>query len=144
MSTRALLEGLAEHLDAAGIGVWSPAAPIPAGATAIIAKAMPPTPDRVVVLTPYTVSDSVLGHAVQGIQVRTRGKAHDPLDVDDLDDVVYQLLHGARDLVLGGVLVALIERASHATLGVDGDHRTENTANYYAHLDAPTAHTLAY
>ncbi|WP_131104026.1 minor capsid protein [Ornithinimicrobium sufpigmenti] len=139
--TRRLTVGLAEHLHAHWLGTWSPVGVFLKGATGITTKAVPPQPDRIIALTPYTVADTVEGHRVQGMQVRTRGAQYDPLDVDDLDDAIYQLLHGAEGLVLGGVKVHKAYRASHGTLGADGDHRTEASANYYLLLDAPTAHT---
>lgn len=139
--TADLTVGLAEFLASAGIGTWSPSGVFSSGQTAITTKAVPPSPDRVVALTPYTVTDEVRGHRVQGMQVRTRGMPGQPLDVDDLDDAVYAELHAREGLVLGGVKVHLAYRASAGTLGADGDHRTENTANYYLLIDAPTAHT---
>lgn len=141
MSTRDLTVAAAEDLAAQGVGVWNEAGMFGPGETGITTKAVPATPDRIVALTPYTVADEVLGHRVQGMQVRTRGAAADPLDVDDLDDAVYQAWHGREGVVFGGVPVHLIYRASHGTLGVDGDYRTENVSNYYLLIDAPTPHT---
>lgn len=140
--TRDLTVGAAEDLAAAGIGDWAPSGAYPPSpCPAIFTKAVPPTPDRVVALTPYTVADEVLGHRVQGMQVRTRGGEADPLDVDDLDDAIYQAWHGRENVTFGGVPVHLIYRASHGTLGTDGDHRTENVSNYYFLMDAPTPFT---
>lgn len=139
--TADLTVGLAEHLESVGVGHWSPTGVFTPDQTGITTKAVPPNPDRIVALTPYTVTDEVLGHRVQGMQVRTRGLPGQPLDVDDLDDEVYGELHGREGLVLGGVKTHLIYRASHGALGLDGEHRTENTSNFYFLIDAPTAHT---
>lgn len=139
-TTTDLLVGLAEHLDAAGVGTWSPSGIFPDGVTAIVLRAVPPRPDRVVTLTAYTVVNAPTGDAVQGVQVRTRAGGF-PTNVDDLDDEIYQVLHSAEGMVLGGVKVHKAWRQSQSPMGVDGDGRAMNTANYYLLLDRPTAHT---
>lgn len=141
--TRDLVVGLVELLDGSGVGTYEESgvyAPDFSG-TSLSIRSTPSHPDRVVTVTPYTVSDTVEGHRVQGVQLRTRGAQYDPLDVDDLDDQIYTLLHGREDLVLRGVRVHKMFRVSHGTLGQDADYRTENTSNYYALVDAPTPGT---
>lgn len=139
-TTTDLLVGLAEHLDAQGVGTWAPSGVFPAGATAIVLRVVPPTPDRCITLTAYTVTNAPTGDAVQGVQVRTRAAGF-PTQVDDLDDEIYRLLHSAEGLVFGGVKVHKVWRQSQSPLGVDGDGRAMNTANYYLIIDRPNGHT---
>ena len=142
--TTNLLTGLAEHLAAAGVGVWHPpeaGEPYAAGDVAIVLGAMPAVPERVIVLASYPVSEDVAQADVTvGVQVRTRA-GPDPRDVQDLDDAVWEQLHGAAGLVLGGVDVVQIYRRSSASLGQARDQtaRWERTSNYYIQAMRPTA-----
>lgn len=139
-TTTDLFVGLAEHLAAAGIGTWRVTGLYAKDETGILIGAMPASPDRVIVLTPYPVTRELDGSTLQGIQVRTRAPGL-PTAVNDLDEAIYAELHGRESLTLGGVQVSLIEWRSGAPLGRDSNGRTEHSANYYAHLGMPTAHT---
>lgn len=139
--TRDLTVGLAELLDAEGVGTWNEAGMFGPSDTAITVMATPPSPDRLVTLTPYTVASEVRGHRVQGMQVRFRGAPGEPLAAEDLADAVYQVLNGRERLDLGGVQVHLVYQQSHSPNGIDGDHRAESLSNYYLLIDAPTPYT---
>ena len=139
-TTSEFLVGLAEHLAAAGVGTWSPSGVFTAADTAIVLRVVPPTPDRVITLTPYTVEDGVNGDSVQGVQLRTRA-AGMPTEVDDLDDEIYQALHRAEGLDFGGHHISLAWRQSHGPVGVDGEGRHVNSGNYYFRVARPTPHT---
>lgn len=140
--TTDLLVGLAEHLaDVVPDLIWRPAGPeYSATEVGIKLGSMPADPDRVVVLTAYPVSASGLSDVVQGVQVRCRGTRGSPTSPCDLDDAVYDVLHGAENLRLGGVLVAHTRRASAAQLGPDANRRSETTSNYYLTTAHPSAH----
>lgn len=130
--TGRLLVGVAELLAGEGVGTWSTTAAYAAGQTGIVLKAYPPAPDRVVVLTPYPVTDhQVLADSVTGLQIRTRGLATNPTDVDDLADAVFEALHGLTGVDIGGVQVAEMHRQSYAQLGRDQQDRFERSDNYY-------------
>lgn len=106
----------------------------------VVITAVPATPDQVIVLTPYTVSeDDNLNDVVQGVQIRTRG-TRDPRPVSDMNDAIFDALHGLTDLVLNGVPVVLVSRNSAAYLGVDDNGRHEHTANYYVMAARPSTH----
>jgi hypothetical protein len=143
--TSRLLTGLAEHLAADEVGVWhpDPADPYAAGDVAIVLGAMPTTPVRCILLSAYPVSDHISEADVTvGVQVRTRA-GPDVRDVLDLDDAVWELLHGATDLQLGGVDVVQVARRSSTSLGQARDAtgvRWERSSNYYADAMRPTAH----
>lgn len=138
-----LVVGLAEHLHAAGLGVWDPTGRFP-GLTpeqaAITLKLMPAEPAWVIAITPYLPTDDLVGGRVQRIQIRTRAPGM-PTAVDDLEDAIYQALHGLCDVTLGGVPVASMQRISTATLGRDNDDRWGLSSNYTALVDGSTAHT---
>lgn len=139
--TTRLLTGLAEHLAAAGVGTWHPdGAPYAVGETGIVLGAMPAEPERCIVLAAYPVSEDVAQADVTvGVQIRTRAGS-DPRDVVDLDDAVFEQLHGAERLDLGGVLVVQVYRRSSASLGQarDSNARWERTSNYYVDAMRPT------
>lgn len=139
-TTADVLLGLAEHLADAGLGTWRDTGLYAKTETGILIGTVPATPDRVIVLTAYPVTRELDGTALQGIQVRTRAPGL-PTAVADLDEAIYAQLQGREDLILRGTPVSLIEWRSGAPLGRDGDGRTEHSANYYAHLGMPTAHT---
>ncbi|MGH3586691.1 MAG: minor capsid protein [Pseudonocardia sp.] len=129
--TRQLVDGLAALLQEAGLGTYRPSGPAyGAGDTAIVAGVMPEAPDRVLLLTPYSVEDTDLPDGITGMQVRMRA-GRDPRDVGDLADDVRDLLHNRRHYQLGGVHVALSWRESQAPLGQDRHGRHELTSNYY-------------
>lgn len=142
--TENLITGLAQHLAAAGIGVWRPAGVYTVGETAILYRAVPQSPDRVVTLAPYPVATTYQGLAdvTVGVQARIRGTT-DPRDCDALGDALYELLDSATNLRLGGVAVVQIYRQSATSLGQDGNSRWEASHNYYVDAMRPTANNFA-
>lgn len=139
--TSDFLTGLAQYLADSQVGVWRPTGP-PYGPaeTGIVIAAMPPAPDRVVCLTDYPVEDHISEADVTvGVQIRTRGTT-DPRDVADLADAIYDLLHGATGMVLGGVSVVQVYRQSYTRLGRDEADRFERSDNYYVDAMRPTAY----
>lgn len=139
--TSDLLTGLAEHLANAGLGLtWRPTGVYATSEIGILLQTIPTTPDRVVVLAPYPVTAGPRSDVVQGVQVRCRAAPGPPNPVLDLDDAIYQVLHGAENLRLGPVLVAHAWRTSAAPLGPDQNRRHETSSNYYLTTAHPSAH----
>lgn len=138
--TSRLITGLAEHLHAAGVGVWRPTGSYQASETAIVIRDIPTTPDRLITLAAYVVGG---GHGnastTQGVQVRLRA-GRDPREVDDLADAIFDLLDSAGPMTLGGVGVSQIYRQSYSSLGKDGNGRWERSENYYLDAERPTVH----
>ncbi|MFE9217134.1 minor capsid protein [Streptomyces lavendulae] len=133
-----LLDGFARLLHAAGVGIYRTDGPYAAGETAITVAAVPPSPDRVICLSAYPVTDSsVLTDTTTGIQVRTRAGA-DPREVDALDDQVHELLHASGPHRFRAVPVQLVYRVSAAPIGADSAGRWERSANF--HVRAHRAH----
>lgn len=137
--TTDLLGGLAAHIADAGLAVYRPDGVYGPDETGLIFTVVPEAPDRVIVLTAYPVEDTDLTDAVTGIQARLRC-GRDPREVDQLADGLFDLLHNARGLILGGVRVSLIWRQSQALMGQDVHGRMELSANYYARTTRPSPH----
>lgn len=137
--TRTFIEGLAEHLAGAGIGLsWNQSGTYPAGETGIFMKIMPQSPDRVVTLNVVWGNDDItMPRSAPMVQVRARGLPNRPLDVDDLLDPVFDVLHGATGLVLGNLTVIQINRRVVAPMGMDDSKRWERVDQYYADVDVP-------
>ena len=132
--------GLGQHLASAGIGTWRADGVYAPGETGIVVKTMPPNPDRVIVISPYPVREAPAGSDITlALQVRCRG-GQDPRDVDELADAVRDLLHGARNVILGPARCALVWRQSHAPLGADESGRWETSSNFYAQTAHPSSH----
>lgn len=139
--TATLAHGLAEYLAAAGIAVYRPTGIYHDGETGIVIGTVPASPPRVVVLTPYPLSDDVdQADSVLGLQVRARGASGDPREVLDLVDAVFDALHGATHLDLAGALVHLAERTASLPMGQDQNSRYQHADTYQLTAHRPTRH----
>lgn len=137
-TTRDLLEGVAGTLKAAGLVEWNADAVYAAGQTGVFMKRMPAAPDRVVVLTAVSRGDDPsmpLGQIM--LQVRGRGRPNQPLDVDDLLDSIFAVLHGSTDLPFGDMTVIQCNRRITAPMGMDDAKRWERADQYYIDADYP-------
>lgn len=135
-----LIDGIAQLLQLAGVGVYRPNGPAYASTdTGITVSTLPDAPNRLICLTPYMVDDSDLTDALVGVQVRMRAGVN-PLDLLALADAVFGQLHNRRNSVFGETSVALIWRQSEAPMGQDAHGRDERTANYYAQVTRTGAH----
>lgn len=138
-NTRALTEGIAAFLAGAGIGLsWNPSGTYSGGQTGIFTKMVPQSPARVVTLTVVWGGDDVtMPSSAPMIQIRGRGVENRPLDVDDLLDGVFDVLHGRTNLVIGGLTVVQINRRVQVPLGPDENGRWERIDQYYADVAVP-------
>ncbi|MFF5642067.1 minor capsid protein [[Kitasatospora] papulosa] len=137
--TTSLVEGLAELLDAQGLGTYgAPDEPYPATGTAVVLYVMPAQPDAVICLTPYPIEDTGGTDTITAVQVRMRAAGADPRTVTDVADAVFDVLDGREHYRCRGVPVALSWRQSQAWLGPDANRRHEITANYYFRATRPT------
>jgi hypothetical protein len=137
-----LLSGVSQYLADGGVGTWRPSgAYLATDPDPIVRTSVPASPDRVIVLTPYTVSDDgLMSDSVQGLQVRTRG-TKDPRTVEAIDDAVFDRLHGAHGVSLpGGARLVMAERKSGTPLGTDGGGRHQRTSNYHLTVWRPSSH----
>lgn len=125
-----LLVGVAELLDAEGVGTYSPASVLPPDVTGIVLGKMPDGPDRALCLTPYPVADDDSTDAVSAIQARMRAGT-DVTAVVQLANDVFRVLHNRTDYQVRGVQVEISWRNSQAWMGQDTRGRMELTANFY-------------
>lgn len=139
--TSRLLTGLAEHLVAAGIGVWHPdGTKYAVDEIGIAIRGIPTSPDRIITLAPYPVaSPPGLADVTQGVQIRLRGTP-DPRVVEDLGDSIFDELDSSGAMTLGGIAVVDMYRQSYAPLGADSNGRWESSHNYYVEAMRPTQH----
>jgi len=138
-----LLTGIAVAFNAAAIGTWNTTGVYTATQTGIVLGNIPSTPDRIIALTTYAVSDAVMADSVTGLQVRTRWGGADKRLVDDLDDVIFAYLHAKTNWTLStGIVVVQCLRNSAATLGQDTNNRWSNVANYYLDTYRPATNRI--
>jgi hypothetical protein len=139
--TATLVHGLAEYLATNGVAVYRPTGVYRDDETGIVLGTVPASPPRVVVLTPYPLSDDVdQADSVLGLQVRVRGAGPDPREALDLVDAVFVELHGATHLDLAGALVHLAERTASLPMGRDESGRYEHADTYQLTAHRPTRH----
>ena len=135
-----LLTGVAQLLAAANLGTWRDSGIYTAAETGIVFDVIPVSPDNIVTLTDYAVSDDpTLSDSVIGVQVRTRLGGQDPRPVKDLDGAIFNVLHGLESVTLtGGVHIVSMVRRSGASLGQDANNRWMRSSNYYATVWRPS------
>lgn len=137
-----LLTGLGAYLAAGGIGAtWNPSGAYTVLQTGIVLNAIPQKPDRLITLSTYNVDDSpALSDSVIGVQVRCRWGGQDPRPVTDLDDSIYNLIHGLTNVTLStNVKIVQCLQNNSILLGQDVDSRWESVANYYVTVHRPSA-----
>lgn len=141
-ATKDILDGIAQLLAGAGLGLTFNANGVyTAGQTGILFMTMPDAPDRCVVLSLVdTGDDPTMPLGSKMLQVRGRGARNNPLDVGELLDPIFDLLHGRTYLVVGGQTIIQILRQVSAPMGSDILHRWERADQYYMDVGAaPTA-----
>jgi hypothetical protein len=139
--TSKLLVGVAEYLAAGNVGTWRPTGAYAAGETAIVIRAIPDQPDRLITLAPYPIGTGLKGmqdHQT-AIQIRVRGTA-DPRVCDDLADEVFDRLDSSGRRTLNDIAVVDMWRQSYTSLGRDQASRWERSENYYIDAMRATAH----
>lgn len=141
-ATKELLTGIAEYLAGAGLGLsWNPSGTYTTNQVGIFAVFMPDSPDRVVVLTLVdTGDDPSMPLGSKMLQVRGRGARNDPLDVAEILDPIFDVLHGRTNWAIGSQVIVQCLRRVSAPMGLDSNHRNERADQYYLDVDAiPTS-----
>lgn len=140
--TRDVLEGIAAMLAAQDIGTWNASGAYAEGDKGIVVGTIPQTPDRVICLIPYPLTDDpTLSDSVLGLQVRARSASSDPRPVLDTLDAVFDLLQGHYPVDLAGTARLLIaERTTGTPLGEDTNGRFEAADSYQLTLHRPSTH----
>jgi len=138
---RDIITSIGALLNSSGVGVWNTTGAFQPTDTAVVAEAMPPTPDRAIVLTafPFTqVAGSPMGRWI--LQVRTRGLPNTVLDSLDLADAVKTQLDGLTNQTWGNTGITQVIFYSSIPMGEDDSVRFEHVTKYYIDLDEqPTA-----
>jgi len=133
-----LLTGIAVAFNTAGIGTWNTTGEFDDDQTGIVLGTIPTSPDRIITLTTYGVSDEVNPSSVIGVQIRCRWAGADPRPVNDLSDLIFDYLHAKTQWTLStGVVVVQCLRNSAGTLGQDTNNRWSNVSNYYMDVYRP-------
>lgn len=144
---RRFVEGFAQLLDGAGVGIrWL--AP-DAGAydpsdTGIGLGAFPTLTDRAVALSTYALTDDpVYGDSTVGLQVLTRSAGTDPRDVWALDNAISDALLGRWDFDLPtGIHIVQLTPGPRTELPRDQSQRWIRTASYVCLTFRATSHRL--
>lgn len=137
---KALLQGIAQRLQTAGVGFYSASDVYTPGVVGIFTMEAPHGFPESVALTSYPVSDPTGPDSVIGVQVMFRSA-----DLDDLMDrveAVFASLHNVWGVTLNGVKVIQILRRSGANLGADEAGIWARSENYYLDLYNPTANRI--
>lgn len=138
--TSDLMGGLATYLDAQTAATYRSSGVYTAGETAIVFDTVPASPDRLIVLTPYSTTDHpTLTDTEVSVQVRVRG-TKDPRTAYELDDAVFEALQNLPRTVMGTVTVLAVWRQNSAYLGVDANGRHERVSNYRLLTNRAAAH----
>lgn len=141
---RKAVEGIRDILVEAGVGVFQVDATNYATTdTAISFKRVYKAPDRLITLTVYFEDDAIsdLWDREILIQVRNRG-TRNPLDVDDLAEDIFRVLHGRSHENWDGMEVASLKRLSRGTLPPDENDRWQVTQNYQLITQRPRGVSL--
>lgn len=133
-----LLDGLARHTAAEGIGVWKDTGAYLAAEVGHVIETVPQAPSQVIVWTQYAGAESEANSPVDypSVQVRVRGTADPRVSRARAQDI-YDLLHGLAHVALpdGTWLENLIgAQSGPIPLGVDGNDRHEHTVNFRAEI----------
>lgn len=142
--TRDALHGLATLLDGATSLTYRDTGAYTSAETGIVIGTVPQNPPSLVALIPYPLTDDpTLSDSVMGLQVRCRVGTHDPRDVTDLADEVFDALHGHPAVDLSATARLLFaERVSGVPLGEDGSGFPEWSDSYQLTLHRPSAHRV--
>lgn len=139
-----LLTGIAQHLATQSLGIWNPAGMYTADETGIVLDTMPQSPDNVIVLSSYGVSDDPSqATTIVGLQIRSRTAGRDPRTYRRLSADIAFDLHGRTHLSLStGLQVTQLLRQSWVSGGLDGNGRWSMIQNFYAWLSVPALHNF--
>lgn len=145
------LTGFAMRLAAAGIGLrWDPSGIYTPGQVGIVVDAVPESPDDVVTLSAYAVSDEYsLADTVMGLQVRVRRAGQNPRPCRATGSKIFTNLQGLAQTALpapvgepAGVFVNACERRSHTPGGQDKSQRWSQIQNFYVTVHRPTTYRI--
>jgi hypothetical protein len=135
-NTAALLDGLAQQLAAAGIGVYADS--YTDGQIGITFGEVPQHPSQLLVLTPYQprADGAFMSDSSQNVQVRHRGDEN-ITTLWNRSDRIFALWQDQRAVVIGGVFVVRMGRINRTPNGRDDNRRWEMFENWQVDLVWP-------
>lgn len=134
-TTASLLRAIATRLAAAGVGSYAEGS-VPSPALPVITfKKLPLQPDRAITLNAVVQNESADGTVRLMLQVRCRGAANAPLDVDTIADACYGALNGLTGLAFGSGALSQLVRRTAIQNGQDDQDRYERIDQFYADAD---------
>lgn len=135
-----LLTGLAELLEAQGVGDWNPTgAATGEGTPAIALRSTPPAAARSITLIEYSTERSArLTDTLVAVNVRCRGD-RDPSTAAGMAQQVFLALHALGPTQLGTapnlIKISDVCWQSETQIGPDQNGRYDRSVNYYARLN---------
>jgi hypothetical protein len=129
----ALLDGIARHTAAGGLGIYRKDGVFAEGEQGITISAFPETPDELLAITRYqpeyswTASGTRVLTATR-VQFRWRRRGH-PLEGEEVYDRLIDLYGRRSNLVLGDVVASSLF-LSYTPLGRDANSRWQYSANF--------------
>jgi len=134
-----LLTGMAQALDDAGIGIYTPGHFTSSTDCGITLGTTNDESVKAIALFAYSPVDHfVLADVMQPVQIRIRGTL-DVTSVDTIGDAIFDLWHGTTGLIFNSVHTSMIRRNSVVPLGRDERNRWMASHNYYVSANRPTA-----
>ncbi|MGN8049549.1 hypothetical protein ACTJKO_07630 [Curtobacterium sp. 22159] len=140
-----LLTAVAEILDAAGAGVWSPDAATYGPDDVVIFRGTERTVDNPQIILNWVDTDQH-PEITQGsgiLQVAMKGAANQPGSVDDIGYAVFAALHGLEQVPAGAALIVQCLRRNSVPMGQDDKLRKERADQFDVDVEwPPTSHRL--
>jgi hypothetical protein len=133
-----LLDGIAQFLATAGVGVFHDSAYAQTDVGIGIGD-LPEDCDRAIGIADYLTNDPYPDQAMStiGVQLAFRGAPNDRKSMTDLRDAAYQALQNLTYQQFGSCGVTQVLRVSSVPLGQDDHDRWEMTDNYYIDVTVP-------
>ncbi|WP_065961272.1 hypothetical protein [Curtobacterium sp. UCD-KPL2560] len=140
-----LLTAVAELLDEAGVGVWSPGAGTYGPDDVPIFRGTERPVDNPQIILNWVDTDQH-PEITQGdgiLQVAMKGLPNQPASVDDLGYAVFGVLHGLTQQAAGDALIVQCLRRNSVPMGQDEKLRKERADQYDVVVEwPPTSHRL--
>lgn len=135
-----LLDGLAQRINDAGIGIYRTAGVYQPSDVAVVFGTFSEQPTQQIALSAYNVADNpVLNDSTTGVQVLLRGDL-DPRTVWNRSAAIFDLFQGLSMTPFGSLYLVQLWRQSGRLDGRDDNNRWMTSENYYARCAWPTTY----
>lgn len=116
---------------------WHPASGYSDSETGIYRKKLPAGGRAIAISVVFQGDDPSLPLGKVMVQLRARGSKNDPIDVDNLLDSCFDVLHGTTNLAMGACTVVQMNRSVSVPLGMDDATGWERADQYYLDVSFP-------